>query len=309
MIPDFQTIMHPFLDHIRDGKEYSLGELIDYLAGVFNLSKEERNQLLPSGTQLLFNNRVQWARLYLDKARLIETPMKATYKITPRGFKVLKENPKRIDRKYLMQFPEFEEFIKGTARGNNENQGESTSNKDHEDLRTPEETIEEAYKTIKLDLAQQILNNLNNAKPSFFEIVVIDLLLAMGYGGSKSDAAEIRGKSGDEGIDGVIKEDKLGLDAVYIQAKRWNDTIVGRPEIQKFVGALKGQRARKGIFITTSKFSKDAIEYAGRLDDSVVLIDGVRLAELMIEYGIGVSVSANYEIKRVDSDYFPELQK
>lgn len=307
MIPDFQTIMYPFLSYMGEGKEYSLGELIDYLDGVFHLSKEERKQLLPSGTQLLFSNRVQWARLYLDRAILIDTPKKATYTITPRGLKVLREKPNRIDRKYLMQFTEFAEFIKGATRGAKKDPQESNSTGNNEELRTPEEIIEEAYQTIKFELAQQILKNLNNSKPRFFEILVIDLLLAMGYGGSKGDVAEIRGRSGDEGIDGVIKEDKLGLDVVYIQAKRWKDTVVGRPEIQKFVGALKGQRARKGIFITTSKFSKEAADYAGRLDDSVVLMDGVRLAELMIEHGIGVSVSTSYEIKRLDSDYFAEL--
>jgi restriction system protein len=234
--------------------------MIDYLGGVFKLSKEERNRLLPSGTQLLFNNRVQWARLYLDKAGLIDTPERATYRITPRGLKVLQEEPGRIDRVYLMKFSEFKEFI-GRTKAIEEDLNKKSQNI-KEETHTPQEIIEEAYQTIKLDLVQQILDNLNSSRPSFFEAVVIDLLLAMGYGGSKSDAAEIRGKSGDEGIDGVIKEDKLGLDVVYVQAKRWNNTVVGRPEIQKFVGALKGQRARKGIFITTSKFLKEAEDYA-----------------------------------------------
>jgi restriction system protein len=300
-IPDFQSIMLPLLEKAGDGNELAMADLRDALAEVFGLSFEEREELLPSGTQPVFTNRVAWACIYLQRAGLLERPRRGRYRITDRGSSVLKEKPGKIDIKYLQQFPEFIKFReikkqeKETAVGNDE-EGKVTS---------PEETLESAYQELKHNLATDIVQTLKECSSQFFERLVIDVLLEMGYGGSRKEAGEAIGRAGDEGIDGIIKEDKLGLDIIYIQAKRW-DSTVGRPEIQKFAGALQGQRARKGIFITTSDFSKDATQYVNNIDSKIILIDGRRLAELMIEHNVGVSTVASYQIKKIDSDYFIE---
>lgn len=295
-IPDYQSIMLPLLKLISDQKEYSMRDVFDSLAVKLNLSPEEIKELLPSGQQYLFENRVGWARTYLKKAGLLTSPKRGYVLITERGLQALKQNPIDINNKFLLQFPEFVEFQQGKKR----------STKDSEDNRketTPEETLELAYQEIREELSQELLNNIKGCSPAFFEKLVVELLVKMGYGGSLADAGRAVGKSGDEGIDGVIKEDKLGLDAIYIQAKRWSN-VVGRPEIQKFVGALYGQKAKKGVFITTSSFSKEAIDYADKIENKVILLDGDSLTELMIDYGVGVSTANTYEIKKVDSDYF-----
>jgi restriction system protein len=306
MIPDYQTIMGPFLEHLSDKGEHPLQEIVESLAKFFDLKPEERRQLLPSGTGLLFSNRVQWARLYLNKAKLIETPRRAIYRITNVGLDFLIENPKpNISIETLLNYPAFREFYFSSRKYANK----PTVKKSlvtPETKETPEEIIEDAYSTIQRDLQERVLENVKSVSPYFFESLVVDLLLAMGYGGSRKEAAQVIGKSGDEGIDGVINEDKLGLDTLYVQAKRWEQTPVGRREIQQFVGALKGKKARKGIFITTSTFTKDATDYASGLEDPVILIDGIRLAELMINNNVGVSLSKSYEIKTIDSDYFTE---
>lgn len=297
-IPDFQTIMLPLLRVTSDGQEHSIQELIDRLAEEFSLSEEELRELLPSGKQTVFYNRVGWARTYLSKARLLEMTRRSYYRITDRGKQVLSTNPPRVNLKFLEQFPEYLEF--------REREGDRRKPKQpnfDEEEQTPEEILEEAYQEIKNSLAQELLNLAKESNPSFFERLVVELLVKMGYGGSRRDAARAVGQAGDEGIDGIIDEDKLGLDTIYIQAKRW-DNVVGRPEIQKFVGALMGKRARKGIFITTSTFSNEAINYVSNIDSKIVLIDGKRLAELMIDYDVGVTTVSTYQIKRVDSDYF-----
>lgn len=296
-IPDYQSIMLPFLKYMRDRKEHSLRETVDYLADDFNLTEEERKELLPSGLQAIFLNRVGWARTYLKKARLIESKKRGFFNITQRGNKVLKENPEEINVKYLSQFPEFVEF-KTLKRKKSEKKDEKSES-------TPEELLEAAYQSVRNSLAEELLQNVKGCSSSFFEKLVLDLLVRMGYGGTRKDAGKAVGKSGDEGVDGIIKEDRLGLDIIYIQAKRWENPV-GRPDIQKFAGALQGQKAKKGIFITTSSFTKEAESYVSKIDSKIVLIDGQSLAQLLFDHNIGVSQIATYEVKRMDMDYFTE---
>lgn len=301
MIPDYQTLMLPLLQLITDGKEYSLNEAVDKLAKQFKLTDEERAELLPSGQTFLFGNRVGWARTYLKKSGLIDSPKRGYIIITKRGKNVLKEKPKEINVKFLKRFPEFLEFQSSKKE---ENLNEISLSEEAKQ-QTPEELLETGYQSIRKSLEQEILSKLKSVHPSFFEKIVIQLLVKMGYGGSIQDAGKAIGRSGDEGIDGVIKEDKLGLDTIYIQAKRW-EGVVGRPELHKFVGALAGQGAKKGIFITTSSFTKEAKDYIPRNETKIVLIDGEKLAQYMIDYNLGVSVQNTYEIKKIDSDYFGE---
>jgi restriction system protein len=298
-IPSFQDWMLPLLKFTADEKEHNLREAIGILSNQFGLSETERTKLLPSGQRALVDDRIGWARTYLKKAGLINYPRRGYFKITQTGLNVLKEKLPRIDVKYLERFPEFVVFK--TMRREEEKPTET------EELayskQTPDEMLEAGYQTIKRNLAQDLLTSVKTSSSNFFERIVVDLLQKMGYGGP--DTGEVTGRPGDEGIDGVIREDKLGLDAIYVQAKRWEGTV-GRPEIHKFVGALQGKRARKGIFITTSSFTKDAEEYASSIDTKVVLIDGEKLAELMIDYDVGVSKTRTYDVKKVDQDYFSE---
>jgi restriction system protein len=298
-VPDYQSIMLPLLKFVSDNKEHSFRESIEKLSNDFELTEEDRKELLPSGTQTIFHNRVGWAKTYLKKAGLIESKKRGYFNITKEGLQVLDENPEKINVKFLKQFSSFIEFISTSKKE------ESNISEDIEDELTPEENLEYSYQTLRDNTAQELINNIKYCSPDFFEKLVVDLLLNMGYGGSRKDAGEAIGRSGDEGIDGIIKEDKLGLDAIYIQAKRWENTV-SRPEIQKFAGALQGQKAKKGVFITTSNFSTGAIEYASIIDSKVVLIDGDRLAQLMIDYDIGVSKIKSYAIKKIDTDYFAE---
>jgi len=302
-IPDFQTIMLPLLKVASDGNEHYIHDAVGELAQYFQLTEEEKTKLLPSGQQPAFYNRVGWARTYLKKAGLVKDPKRGYFQITPRGQKTLESEPAKVDMKFLRQFPEYVEFRQTTRGARKVDESEETL----EEL-TPEEALEDAYQKIRNDLANELLEYLSKSTPGFFEKLVVELLVNMGYGGSRREAARAVGQSGDEGIDGIIDEDRLGLDTIYIQAKKWkDDNSVGRPEIQKFVGALQGQRAKKGIFITTSRFTDTAKEYAHNIDTKVVLIDGQRLSELMIDYGVGVAHSTTYEIKSLDTDYFESL--
>ena len=298
-IPDYQTIMLPLLKLMNDGNVSPLADLRESLSDFFTLSDDERLELLPSGTQPVFDNRVAWATVYLHKAVLLERPKRGHYQITERGLSALNENPEKINIKFLEKFPEFIEF-KNKKR---EEKRKPPRIKDGLLEINPEEALENAYQEIQRTLASDLLQTIKGCTPAFFERLVIDVLIKMGYGGSRREAGQAMGKSGDGGIDGIIKEDKLGLDIIYIQAKRWDGTV-GRPEIQKFAGALQGQRARKGIFITTSNFTKDASEYVLNIESKIILIDGERLAELMIENNVGVSSIGSYKIKKIDSDYF-----
>jgi restriction system protein len=300
-IPDYQTCMLPFLGLLKNGSEISLRDAEDLLAQHFELSALERAELLPSGQQGVFKNRIGWARTYLKKAGLIDSPKRATFRITERGRQVLNAGPAKIDIKYLEQFPEFVLF-----RETSKPSGQTVLSEEIAVAgTTPEEAIELAAQGLRDQLAQELLARILNCSPTFFEQLVVELLVKMGYGGSRRDAGERIGQTGDGGIDGIIKEDRLGLDVVFIQAKRWQGSV-GRPEIQKFVGALQGQRARKGVFITTSTYTAEALDYVSRIDTKVVLVDGKQLAGLMIDYDVGVAASASYVVKRIDSDYFED---
>lgn len=298
-IPKYQELMLPLLKLLEEEKERSNREAIEALAAQFKLTPEERQTLLPSGQQAVFDNRVGWARTYLKKAGLLESPRRGWLRITELGRSVLQQHPDRIDVAFLMQFPTFQEFW------NRQTAEPPKGGPEGEEMATPEERLAETYGLLKKNLASELLKQVVICSPSFFEKLVVRLLVAMGYGGSFEDAARAVGGSGDEGIDGIIKEDPLGLDVVYIQAKRW-ERPVSRPEMQKFVGALQGHHARKGVFITTSTFTKEAKDYVARVDNKIVLIDGPRLADLMIEYDVGVTTTTIYKLKRVNQDFFTE---
>lgn len=303
-IPTYDEFMYPMLQAIADGEEYKFRDLIEILSEKFDLTEEEKTELLPSGQQAIVDNRIGWAKTYLKKAGLLVYPKRAHVEITDRGKQVLRSNIDSIDRDFLMRFDEFEKFQTVKNQDNSKKTQESGNSDD--DL-TPEEIIENAYLAIKSSLSDELISKIMDLSPVFFERLVVDLIVKMGYGGSRKDAGKATKQSNDGGIDGIIKEDKLGLDEIYIQAKRWDpDGTVGRPEIQKFIGALAGEGAKKGIFITTAKFSKGAKEFAPRNETKVVLIDGERLTDLMIEYNLGVSTQASYSLKRLDSDYFDE---
>jgi restriction system protein len=289
-------MMLPFLRLVGDGQEHSVAAVRAPLAAQFGLSEQECQELLPSGQQSRFNNRVAWAKVYLERAALLSKTRRGHFKISPRGLEILQNPPEAIDIGYLKQFPEFDEFRAKSVSppGNTPSEEE-----------TPEETLQAAYGRIRDSLAAELLDQVKAASPEFFERLVLDLMLKMGYGGSREDAGAVTDPGADAGIDGIINEDQLGLDVIYLQAKRWESTV-GRPEVQKFVGALHGKRAKKGVFLTTSSFSPDALDYAATIDPKVVLIDGARLAQLMIDFNVGVSLSQMYEIKRIDSDYFAE---
>jgi restriction system protein len=295
-VPDFQSFFRPLLDLAADGREHSIQEARESMSKAMALSEEDMNELLPSGTQRKFDNRVAWAKSYFVQAKVFESPRRGYFRITPRGQELHRQGHKRIDISILNQYPEFVEFHK--ARVTKEEETEPSSE-------TPEETLQKSYESIRSDLASQIVQRITNNSPHFFERLVVDLMVSMGYGGSRADAGRSIGGTGDEGIDGIIKEDRLGLDLVYLQAKRWEGTV-GRPEVQKFVGALHGKRAKKGVFITTGKFSDDAKKYVETIDPKVILIDGRMLAELMIDQGLGTTTMATYDVKRIDSDYFTE---
>ncbi len=302
-IPDYQTLMLPLLKIAADGEIHTKRDTVNLLAEQFNVSDDERKELLPSGSQEIFDNRVGWARTYLKKAELINYVQRGQFQITERGKSVLAKNPPKITVAFLKQFPEFQEFHKPVRSATNEPVEAPETEAAAE---TPEELVGSGYLKLRKQVEQDVLARVNACPPEFFERLVVKLLTTIGYGGSMADAGKRLGKTGDGGVDGVIKEDKLGLDLLYIQAKRWNDATVGRPEIHKFVGALQGQRAKKGIFITTSTFTKDAKDYVDAIDTKVVLIDGGRLAELMFEYGVGVQIVNSYVVKRIDSDFFDE---
>jgi restriction system protein len=298
-IPDFQSVMRPLLEHLEDGRERTTQETLEAMAAHFGLTEDERLVLLPSGRQPVFTNRVAWAKSHLKGAGCLESPRRAVYKITDRGRHLLSSQAGRIDMRALQQFAEYQEFRRPGERKDETPQAPAV------DEMTPEEHIEYGHQQIRAQLADEMLERVKQCPPEFFERLVVELLIAMGYGGSRADAGRAVGRSGDGGIDGIIKEDRLGLDTIYIQAKRW-ENVVGRPEIQKFAGALQGQRAHKGIVITTAGFSKGAHEYVASIDSTIVLIDGNQLAAHMIDQGVGVTPVEEYAIQRLDADYFEQ---
>jgi restriction system protein len=302
-LPDYQTLMRPLLELHADGAELDRPTVRALLAEQFRLTPEELVEVLPSGRQRKFDNRAAWATTYLVQAGLLERPRRGVSRITARGLEVLRQHPERIDISVLAQFDEFRRFRQrqpttvGDGRGGQKPAPAVA-------VETPEEALETAYQEARATLAKEMLTRLTQQDPAIFEQVVLDVLLAIGYGGSRRDAARRLGRSGDGGLDGVIYEDRLGMDLIYVQAKRWTDKTVGRPEIQAFVGALEVTKTSKGVFITTARFSKEAESYVERLRQRVVLIDGEQLADLMIEHGVGVTTARSYQIKRIDEDYF-----
>lgn len=302
-IPDYQTMMLPLLRLTSDGKERRFRDAVEALAVEFQLSADERSELLPSGTAPTFDNRVGWARSYLKQAGLLESPKRGILLITDRGRTVLNEKPARVDVRFLDQFQEFREFRAKRTAENPTPGAKQEQVTAHQESETPEDQLASAYKRLRQDLELELLAQVKSSTPAFFERLVIDLLISMGYGGSRQDAGRAIGKSGDGGIDGIIKEDKLGLDVIYLQAKRWEGTV-GRPEVQKFAGALQGHRASKGVFITTSSYTKEALEYVNVINSKIILIGGQDLAALMIDHNVGVSTVGTYELKKVDADYF-----
>ena len=307
MIPDFQRLMLPILQVVRDGKEHRVRDMVEEISRQFKLTAEETKQMLPSGSDFVMHNRIRWARFHMSKAGLIESVERGKHRITPQGLDFLRKNPSEISVPILKSFPEYEKFYSASHQRSTRTlilEDTATLNASAVEKDTPEEMIESPYQALRKELASEFLKRVLDCSPSFFENLVLDLLVSMGYGGSKTDAQAV-GRSGDGSIDGIIKEDRLGLDVVYVQAKRWKSTV-GRPEIQAFAGSLEGNRARKGVFITTSQFSAEAREYVNRIGMKIVLIDGDQLAELSIDYGIGVEDVTRYTLKRLDQDYFEE---
>jgi restriction system protein len=305
-IPDFQSLMLPLLNLVSDEQHHALKAVRPVLARHFALTPEEVEERLPSGKQRRFDNRVAWAKVYLEQAGLLHSPKRGLFHITPEGKAFLSSHPEYISIAVLEQFEKFKAF-RGLSKP--AKSGPTTSCAcapvAREVVETPEELLEHAFASIEGELATALLEQVKSCSPAFFEILVVELLLKMGYGRNRAEAGKTIGRTGDEGIDGIISEDRLGLEAIYIQAKRWAGTV-GRPEIQKFVGALHGQRARKGVFLTTGTFSAEARDYVSRIEPRVVLIDGAQLAEYMIEHKLGVTVKEVYEVKRIDTDFFSE---
>jgi len=300
-VPTYQNFLLPILEIASDQREHLLNQTIELLANRFELSEEDRKELLPSARQTKLANRIGWAITYLRKAKLLESRKRGTFCISSRGKEVLKSNPEYIDRKFLEKFIEFIEFQ--SIKSNDDKKSDIDSIEDTD--QTPEENFETSYQKLVKELGERLIEQIKSCSPKFFEKLVVDLLLAMGYGGSRKDAGEAVGKSGDGGIDGIIKEDNLGLDLIYIQAKRW-ESSVGRPAVQAFAGSLEGMKARKGVMITTSQFTKEAKEYVKIIEKRIILIDGEQLTQLMIDFGVGVSEIQTYTLKKVDSDYFDE---
>ena len=298
-IPDFQSVFLPLLKACADGQEHTKQELLPLLATQFGLTEAELSIKIASGGARMFDNRVGWATSHLKLAGLLDNLRRGVYRITARGLQVLNENPQPLNIRYLKRFPEF---LASRSAPRDESQFVELAAVNPE---TPDELIAGGYKQLREALAIELLDRIKNVRPSRFEELVVELLLKMGYGGTQEDAGRVVGKSGDGGIDGIINEDRLGLDVIYIQAKRW-EADVGRPEIQKFVGALAGNKANKGVFITSSGFSRGATDYAAQVNHRVVLIDGPMLAELMMDHDLGVSTKDVYTVKRLDTDYFEE---
>ncbi|WP_309232497.1 restriction endonuclease [Bacillus haynesii] len=299
-IPDFQAFMYPFLILLKDKKEHSLQEAYSFLAEHFQLTDEEKEERLPSGKQLIYHNRIGWARTYLSKAGLLRIVRRATFVITESGQELINDpSINKLSKNDLLKYKGIQTFL------NQKSEGEVFSEKEVENELTPQEQIDKSYEVIQQQIKEELLDKVKSCTPEFFERLVVELLVAMGYGGSIQDAGKAIGRSGDGGIDGIIKEDILGLDMLYVQAKRWEGNV-GRPEIQKFAGSLEGHRAKKGVFITTSEYTISAKEYINQIEKKIILINGKELAEYMLKYGIGVSEVTTYTIKKIDLDYFDE---
>jgi len=303
-VPDYQSLMLPLLKSIEDGKERRIADCIELVASNLNLSQEDKDELLPSGKVSVLYNRIHWAKSYMLKALLIESPSRGMIKITQRGTSLLGSSPSRIDNKSLRKFPEFAKWQENNTA--NKPEAEKAIEEIAADT-NPEEVIEHSHATLQTQLRTEILENVLKMPPAFFERLIVDLLIAMGYGGGRSEMGKALGRSGDGGVDGVIKEDELGLDLIYVQAKRYDpDSTIGRPALQAFSGSLDGFNASKGVFVTTSSFASTAVEFVEKIHKRIILIDGRRLAELMTRHNVGVRVKNTYEVKKIDEDYFSE---
>lgn len=300
-IPKYHELFRPFLDCLSDGQSHTMKEVKDRVAAAMSITDEDRKELLPSGKQAIYDNRLGWTRTYLKKAGLIDSPSRALFVLTDEGKKVLSENPAVINDAFLKRYESFRKFI-------NPDSGDEPDVNGGGSEETPQEKLDNAFKLIHSKLADDLMSEMMKQSPAFFEELVVKLLESMGYGGTVKEAGTVIGKSGDEGIDGIIREDKLGFNLIYIQAKRWElDKTIGRPEIQRFVGALAGQGATKGLFITTGRFSKEAVDYANKQHTTkVILVNGPMLTNLMIDHNLGVSTESVYEIKQVDMDFFSD---
>ena len=302
-VPKFFDFFPYVLAVLNESETLSTAQIRKAVIAEAHLTEEDLSVMLPSGKQRTVDNRINWAVTYLKKATLIHAVSRGKYAITDEGRKAYAEAGSSINLQYLEQYDSFRAF-----HNVKNNSGEFVAPQSDTSENTPQDTLDLAFSQINTELADDLLSAVMERSPQFFEKLVVDLLVRMGYGGAFDDAGQVVGQSGDEGIDGIIREDKLGFSNIYIQAKRWDpDTTVGRPEIMKFVGALAGQGANKGLFITTAHFSKEARSYAQKqLTTKVVLVDGERLAKLMIEYDVGVSTQSTYAIKKIDSDFFSE---
>lgn len=309
-IPGYQEILLPLLKLVSDGKEWHIRDTREVLSDHFDLTEAERQIKLPSAYETVFYNRIHWARLYLVRSGLLTATRRGYIQISDSGNKLLANKPDSLTTPYLRDhYPELKAYLNSCSQKTDSaptSLKPLTTQEVESVNETPEEMLEQAHATLKNQLAIDLLDQIKEMPPYFFEQLVVDLLKKMGYGGPVEDSAIVTPRTNDSGIDGIIKEDRLGLETIYIQAKRYKDTAVGRPEIQAFVGALHGQRSRKGVFITTSTFGKSAVEYAKSIETRIVLIDGQRLAQYMIEFNLGVSTTHSYEVKRIDSDYFNE---
>jgi restriction system protein len=308
-VPDFQAFMLPLLSELADGQEHDLKDLYVTLALKLNLSEQDKDELLPSGKQRKYHSRIGWARTYLKKAGLLYTVKRARFIITEDGKNLLASQPQAINKTMLEQYPSYMEFLQLSKSSDKDSSLSSSPSLlvDEENELSPTEQMSVSFKTIQSELVDELLDVIRVGSPKFFETLVVDLMLAMGYGGWSKESGKATQYSSDGGIDGVINEDPLGLDIIYLQAKRYKESnTVGRPDIQAFSGALDMQRARKGVFITTSRFSNDALDYVQRIEKKIVLIDGQQLAEMMIKYNLGVSVKSTYQVKNIDTDYFNE---
>lgn len=306
--PDFQQSMLPILQVLSDQQEHALSEIRELVAGHMHLTDADRSERVASGRKLAYQDRCNLACTYLRQAGLITWVRRATYALAPRGGKVLSTRPARIDLRFLRQFPEFVQWMSSTRITDDSDTPDANNNAADlaEVSATPEEQIEAGYTALRRSVESELITKILAASPAFFENLVVELLVAMGYGGSRVDAGHALGRSGDGGLDGIIKEDKLGLDAIYIQAKRWDPAKhkVSRPDVQAFAGSLEGARARKGVFITTSAFSSEAHDYVARIEKKIILIDGPHLARLLFDHNVGVRAKDVYEVKEVDEEYF-----
>ncbi len=299
-VPDFQSFFVPLLNAMADGADHAVVDVRKQVQAALRLSDADLAEKLPSGTQTKFANRLAWASVYFSKAAVLKRVRRGVFQITDRGKELLGERHLRISVKILSRYPEFVGFHKGAV---DHGDGQPLNGKDA--FQTPEEQLAAGYQVLRQALAAELLEVVKKSSPAFFEKLVVELLVAMGYGGSIEDAGKAVGGAGDGGIDGIIKEDRLGLDVVYVQAKRWN-AVVGRPVVQAFAGSLEGHRARKGVLITTSGFSQDAFDYIQRIEKKIVLIDGRQLADYMIDFEVGVTKGKAYVVKKIDQDYFEE---